>query len=220
MGVFKFDSFKFDSLTFSLIFPTLRPLKHLFDRPFPRNPSRSPEKGTCQYPMAVRYELLYILPATLAENEIGGVETKITNLLIKWGATIELTKRLGKLRLAYLIDKQRYGYYVACMFAAETSSVAKIEEGLRISSDILRHLILRTEKSVEEQKFVLVQFTEVNVEEERGRRRERVAEETESAKEKTEKRESAPSEEKKPEVSAEEVEKKIDEALTVDVKGV
>lgn len=169
--------------------------------------------------MAVRYELLYIIPATLAENEVGAVETKITNLITKWGANVELTKRLGKMRFAYMLEKQRYGYYVASVFTAETSALAKIEENLRISSDILRHLILRTEKSVDEQKFDLIQFNEVNVEEERGRRREKAAEGAED-KEKSEKAEGEASDEKKSEVSSDDLEKKIDNALTEDTKGV
>ncbi len=123
--------------------------------------------------MAARYELLYIIPATVVETEVGDVETKISNLITKYGATVELTKRLGKLHLAYQIKKQRYGYYVAVVFTAEQASVAKIEENLRISNDILRHMITSSETSVEDQKFELVQFAEINVEEERARRREK-----------------------------------------------
>lgn len=123
--------------------------------------------------MAARYELLYIIPATVVETEVGDVETKISTLITKYGATVELTKRLGKLHLAYQIEKQRYGYYVAVVFSAEKASVAKIEENLRISNDILRHMITASEQSVEDQKFDLVQFTEINVEEERARRREK-----------------------------------------------
>lgn len=123
--------------------------------------------------MAARYELLYIIPATVVETEVGDVETKISTLITKYGATVELTKRLGKLHLAYQIKKQRYGYYVAVVFTAEQSSVAKIEESLRISNDILRHMITSSEQSVEDQKFELVQFAEINVEEERARRREK-----------------------------------------------
>lgn len=170
--------------------------------------------------MAVRYELLYIIPATLAENEVGAVETKITNLITKWGATVELTKRLGKMRFAYVMEKQRYGYYVASVFTAETSSLAKIEENLRISSDILRHLILRTEKSVEEQKFDLIQFNEVNVEEERTRRREKASESAEDKDKADKPAEGESSDEKKTDANSEDLEKKIDNALTEDTKGV
>lgn len=159
--------------------------------------------------MASRYELLYIIPATVVETEVGAVETKISNLITKYGATVELTKRLGKLHLAYQIKKQRYGYYVAAVFTAEHASVAKIEENLRISNDILRHMITASDTSVEEQKFDLVQFAEVNVEEERARRREKAeakeAEAKEGDKDKEEGEKSAVEEgDKKTDVVAEE----------------
>ncbi len=168
--------------------------------------------------MAARYELLYIIPATVVETEVGDVETKISNLITKYGATVELVKRLGKLHLAYQINKQRYGYYVAVVFTAEQGSVAKIEESLRISNDILRHLITASETSVEEQKFNLVQFTEVNVEEERARRREKAdAEKSEAkdgeAKDGETKDESKDEKSKDGETKAEDLDKKIDAAL-------
>ena len=165
--------------------------------------------------MATRYELLYIIPATVVETEVGAVETKLAALITKYGATVELTKRLGKLHLAYQIDKQRYGYYVAVVFTAEGTTVAKIEENLRISNDILRHMIVKSEKSVEEQKFDLVQFVEVNVEEERARRREKANEENKKegdAAAADKKDESATSADKA-EVTGEDLDKKIDAAI-------
>ncbi len=171
--------------------------------------------------MAARYELLYIIPATVVETEVGGVETKISALITKYGANVELTKRLGKLHLAYQIKKQRYGYYVAVVFTAEQSAVAKIEENLRISNDILRHLITASEKSVEEQKFDLVQFTEVNVEEERARRREKAeAKDGEKADGKDEAAKEGESKDgdKDEKTASEDLEKKVDAALEDDKK--
>jgi small subunit ribosomal protein S6 len=170
--------------------------------------------------MATQYELLYIIPATVVETEVGGVETKISNLITKYGASVQLTKRLGKLHLAYQIKKQRYGYYVAVVFTAEPSSVAKIEENLRISNDILRHLITSSDKSVEEQKFDLVQFVEVNVEEERARRREK-AEDKGEGKDKEDGKEESKDEKAKDSDkagSAEDLDKKIDAAAEGDQK--
>lgn len=159
--------------------------------------------------MAARYELLYIIPATVVETEVGDVETKISTLITKYGATVELTKRLGKLHLAYQINKQRYGYYVAVVFTAEKGSVAKIEENLRISNDILRHMITASEQSVEDQKFDLVQFTEINVEEERARRREKAESKDGEAKE-GDKDEKPKSDDKASEAGAEDAEKKTE----------
>lgn len=171
-----------------------------------------------------RYELLYIIPSTLTDDEVGGVETKVSAVLTKYGAQVESTKRLGKFRLAYPIDRQRHGHYVLVIFAAETSSLAKIEENLRIVTDVLRHLTVSADEAGEEQKFDLVQFTEVNVDtkDDRPRRREKAPEEG-AAKEEGAK-EATPAEEEKKEakeeISSDDIEKKIETALSEDAKDV
>lgn len=126
--------------------------------------------------MEQRYELLYIIPTSFTDDEVGAVETRISALITKYGAAVESTKRLGKLRLAYPIKDQRHGHYVMTLFKADSASIAKMEENLRINNDILRHLILRADEAGSDQKFELVQFTEVVVEGGRGdRRREKPA---------------------------------------------
>lgn len=145
---------------------------------------------------------MYIIPGTLSEEEAGVVETKISTLVTKYGATVESTKRLGKFRLAYLIDEQRHGYYMLVRFNAERTAMAKIDENLRISTDIVRHMILRAEEAGEG-KYNLVEYKEINLDNKEDRPRRRTDRPTEDVKavegEKTEEGE------KKPEASLPEV---------------
>jgi len=122
---------------------------------------------------ARRYELLYIIPTSFTDDEVGGVETKVSGLLTKVGATPESTQRLGKLRFAYPIKNERHGHYVLVMFTADPSAVAKLDELLRITPEVLRSIVLSAEEAGSDQKFDLVQFTEVdlNNKEDRPRRR-------------------------------------------------
>ena len=165
----------------------------------------SPEQGPVSYSMENRYELLYIIPTSFTDEEVGGVESKISALITKYGATVESTQRLGKLRMAYAINDQRHGHYVMTMFKADALSIAKMEENLRINNDILRHMILRADEAGSDAKFELVQFTEIVVEGGRGdRRREKASENKEAGKEeKAEERSEAKDEasEKKEEAS-------------------
>lgn len=177
--------------------------------------------------MTTRYELLYIIPATLTDDEVGGVETKVAAVLTKFGAQVESTKRLGKFRFAYPIAHQRHGHYVLVIFAAETASLAKIEENLRIVTDVMRHLTVRADEAGAEQKFDLVQFTEVNVEtkdDRAPRRREKSSEEAgkDEMKEegKTDGDEKLAAVTGKDDISSEELEKKIETALSEDAKEV
>jgi len=181
--------------------------------------------------MPTRYELLYILPTTLTDDEVGAQEVKLNGLLTKLGATVESTKRLGKFRLAYPIKKQRHGHYVMVMFTAETSAIAKIEENLRITPEVVRHIILRADEAGSDQKFELIQYTEVVVEGRDDRRR-REKSEKEEGKEGAAKPEDKPAAEEpkaaeqpaattdKKALSSEELDLKIESALSEDVKGV
>lgn len=178
-----------------------------------------------------RYELLYIIPATLTDDEVGGVETKVAAVIAKVGATIESTKRLGKFRFAYPIKNQRHGHYVMVMLSAEQAMVAKLDENLRLQNDVLRHLVLRADEAGSEQKFDLVQFIEVNTDQDRPKRREKSddksgkdqQEEMKAGVAVLEKKEEEKEEEAKKEksdVSTEDLDKKIELALSDDTKGV
>jgi len=185
----------------------------------------SGETGASDDPMTTQYEVLYIIPATFTDEDVGNVEGNVKALLEKHGATIDSTTRLGKFRFAYPIKHVRHGHYVRMRITADTSSVAAIDAALRISNEVLRYLILRAEEAGGE-KFDFVQFTEVSLDtrpdghrsDDRMRRRTpesvRVPAEIASGSIATleaanEPVASAPV----PEISAEELEKKINAAL-------
>lgn len=109
------------------------------------------------------YELLYIIPATLTDEEVAKAETEIQTLVQKYGGTPKESRRLGKFKLTYLIKKARHGHYVLAYFDAEPASIAKINEALRIHEKVLRHMILLAEDAGGKE-FNLVQFQEVVVE--------------------------------------------------------
>lgn len=175
------------------------------------------------------YELMYIVPTSFTDEELGTIEKNVAAILAKFQATITKTVRLGKLHFAYAIKHEQYGHYILVRFQAEPASVASIDEGLRMNQkEILRHLIV-TAEDVEEEVYNLVQFQEVHVE--ATDRRRRPSYKTDKAPEDKEKREKelkegvaaieegAQLDEKKSEkegietLSAEDLQKKIDEAL-------
>jgi len=175
------------------------------------------------------YELMYIVPTSYTDEELGTIEKNVAEIFTKFQATITKTVRLGKLRFAYPIKHEQYGHYILVRFQAEPASVASINEGLRMNQkEVLRHIIV-TAEDVAEEVYNLVQFQEVHVD--MTDRRRRPAQKTEKSSEDKEKREKelkegvaaieegAPMEDKKPEqegietLSAEDLQKKIDEAL-------
>lgn len=171
----------------------------------------------------MQYELMYIVPTTFTDEDVGKIEGNVKALLEKYNASIIDTKRLGKFRFAYPIKKQRHGHYILVQVEAEPASIAKIDEGLRISNEVLRHLILRADEAGGD-KFELVQFTEINLDnkEDRPRRRREDKPADEKAGEEAKVGVSAEAKtETAPEVAAlsdEELDKKLKAALEGDVK--
>ncbi|MCI0479408.1 30S ribosomal protein S6 [Candidatus Uhrbacteria bacterium] len=178
----------------------------------------------------MQYELLYIVSSSYTDEDVGKVEGNVKALIEKVGARLVEAKRLGKFKFAYPIRKQRHGHYVLAYVEMEPAAVAKLDEALRMSNDVLRHLILRADEAGGD-KFDLVQFTEVNLDlkDDRPRRRREEATPDDKAKaaediksgvaaiESTEAGVEKPAEEK-PALSDEELDKKLAEALESDTK--
>ena len=172
---------------------------------------------------------MYIVPTSYTEEELGTVEKNVAQIFEKSGATITKATRLGKLRFAYPIKHERYGHYVLLRFTAEPASIAAIDDGLRLNQkEILRHIVLRADEVSGE--FNLTQFQEVHVEtvDRRNKRPPRAEKTQDKEKEAQEQKEGVaaleegvPEPEKKEEavaegieeLSAEDLQKKIDEAL-------
>lgn len=95
-----------------------------------------------------KYELLYIVPAKHTDDEVTKLAEKISGLLTAAGASISESRQLGKMRLAYPIQHTRYGHYVLVNFEAETPVIIKLNDMLRLSTDILRHLIVKRDPKI------------------------------------------------------------------------
>ncbi|MFA5954312.1 MAG: 30S ribosomal protein S6 [Patescibacteria group bacterium] len=96
-----------------------------------------------------RYELVYILPATMTEEETAPIVAKVTEQLQQQNCQITHEVNMEKKRLAYPIQNQRYGYYRLIEFSADPAVMAKLNDTFRLSQEILRHLII--EKPIKSQ---------------------------------------------------------------------
>lgn len=89
-----------------------------------------------------KYELLYIIAAKYTDAEIETLMEKIKSLVASAGGNVTEMHNLGRRKLAYPISHVRNGNYVLAYFEAEPSALAKLNETLRLSADILRHLVV------------------------------------------------------------------------------
>lgn len=90
------------------------------------------------------YEVMYIIKVA-EEEAIDAVVAKFDKLLTDNGATVEKTDRWGKRKLAYLIQDMPEGYYVLVNFKAEPAAVKELDRVMKITDEVLRHMIIRKE---------------------------------------------------------------------------
>lgn len=100
---------------------------------------------------ATHYEILFILPNKFTDDEAKSLATKVGQTLTDNGGTITHTEYWGKKKLAYEIKHNVYGYYGLFEFDLERESLAKVDQALRLSTDVLRHMIVAKKAKTAEQ---------------------------------------------------------------------
>ena len=71
------------------------------------------------------------------------VIAKFENLFNVNGGSVEKTDRWGKNRLAYEIQDLNEGIYVLVTFQADAAVVKELDRVMRITDEVLRHMIIR-----------------------------------------------------------------------------
>lgn len=90
-----------------------------------------------------KYEMLYILDASLSDEAKDGIIKKIEDLVTTNGGVIEKTDRWGLKKLQYPINYKSEGYYVLTTFEAEKTLVVEIKRIIGITDGIIRRLITK-----------------------------------------------------------------------------
>jgi small subunit ribosomal protein S6 len=88
------------------------------------------------------YELLLIISPEVTDEELEGRVSRISQIITERGGQISATEPWGKRKLAYPIGHFMEGYYVLIKFSFEPALCRELEGSLRISEEILRHLLI------------------------------------------------------------------------------
>lgn len=88
------------------------------------------------------YELMYIIPLKIGQDDNNEIQEKVRQMLIAEGAKISLEENLGKRKLAYHINHIRHGNYVVMEFDLDPAKVGKVQSWLRLSGELLRFQII------------------------------------------------------------------------------
>jgi len=89
------------------------------------------------------YEVLYIVRADFDDDKVQDAVKRVNTLIARSGGTADRTNLWGKRKLAYEVKHQKEGSYVLQDFQLDPNRVPELEAGLKITEQVLRHLIVR-----------------------------------------------------------------------------
>ena len=89
------------------------------------------------------YEIMFIVNPNATEEEIDKINAQIDGVITAGGGKVGQLEKLGKKRLAYLVDKFREGSYVLFTIEASGSVVREIERRLRVMDLVIKYLTVR-----------------------------------------------------------------------------
>jgi small subunit ribosomal protein S6 len=89
------------------------------------------------------YELVVILSPELADEDVPAAIDRLSQLIGDRGGEVKEIDRWGRRKLAYPIKKHLEGNYLVTQVRLDPDRASEVEAGLRISEEVLRHLLVR-----------------------------------------------------------------------------
>jgi small subunit ribosomal protein S6 len=158
-----------------------------------------------------KYELMYIVASSVSDDQIPSLTEQVKKYVSDFGGTEAIETQLGKKKLAYPIKKTRNGHYVVINFDMAAKNVAELDAKIRAQdSTIIRYIIVNLDEhlaKLEKDKEIQAKMPK------------RILPEEQNGSGQTSKTDAVGMVETKPsmELNEEELDKKIEEALTEDI---
>ena len=93
------------------------------------------------------YETTYILHSALQEGRLHDIVSAIENKVKTLGAEILYSDNWGRKKLAYLINKEKYGTYIFLQFKLDDSDkITELSSEFEHNPNILRYLNIKIEE--------------------------------------------------------------------------
>lgn len=89
------------------------------------------------------YEMVVIISPEVVDEQLEAVISNISGFITGMGGTISEIERWGKRNLAYPIKHFVSGTYVLARFTLKPTSCKEMENNLKISEPVLRHLLVK-----------------------------------------------------------------------------
>ncbi len=92
------------------------------------------------------YELMFIVQADLEEEALAAVLERVQQVITTNGGEVVRAEQLGRRKLAYPINHRETGLYMLIHAQMERNAILELERHLRLSEDVLRHLLVRLDE--------------------------------------------------------------------------
>jgi small subunit ribosomal protein S6 len=89
------------------------------------------------------YELVVILSPEIGDDTVGESLGRLEQAITSRGGEVVDTNNWGRRRLAYPIRRHLEGNYIVSQIKLDPGQVPNLESSLRISEDVIRHLIIK-----------------------------------------------------------------------------
>jgi len=99
-------------------------------------------------PTALRdYEMVVILSPEIGDDVISESLERLSQTVTSRGGEVVDVNHWGRRRLAYPIKRHIEGNYVVSQVKLDPETVPDLESNLRISEEVIRHMIVRAEEA-------------------------------------------------------------------------
>lgn len=89
-----------------------------------------------------KYEILYIIDASISDEDKEKVIASVKSLVENNGGTTQEPEKWGVRKYAYPINYKQEGFYCLMNFEADDKVPSLITEKLNINKNIVRHMIV------------------------------------------------------------------------------
>ncbi len=92
-----------------------------------------------------KYEVMFIIDPVLEDDKKEAVIETVKGIIAAAGEVAD-TDIWGLRKLAYPIQKKSEGYYVVMQFSADPELPKELDRRLRISDNVMRHIIINKDE--------------------------------------------------------------------------
>lgn len=94
-----------------------------------------------------QYELVLVVQPELEEEPLNALVNKVSQTIGDLHGQVQQIEPWGKRRLAYPIKRYREGFYYLMLMELPASAVRSLDKSLRLTEDVIRHLIVRKDET-------------------------------------------------------------------------